>query len=170
MDPSVESALISGVATLVAVGGTVAVAIVGFRSSRQANQVTIDAAHDDVRRTLDVTRREQVSDRYLRAVEQLGSDVLEVRIGAIYALERVTADSARDQPIVMAVLSAFIRERSRAMANPRAQHFACAGGRIPPPRRSGGPDGHRAQERGGRPGEIDLTAAVPPAPSCSKRI
>ena len=135
MNPLVESAFISAAATLVGVGGTAAVAIVGFRSSRLANQAsidaaratndktvdaalktneaTIDAAHADVRRTLDVTDREQVGDRYLRAVEQLGSDMLEVRIGAIYALERVTVDSARDHPIVMEVLAAFIRERSR---------------------------------------------------------
>jgi Pentapeptide repeats (8 copies) len=124
MEPLVESALISAAATLVGVGGTVAVAIVGFRSSRQTNkesidaalktnQATIDAAHADVRRTLDVTRREQVGDRYLRAIEQLGSKKLEVRIGAIYALERVTVDSARDHPTVMEVLATFIQEQSR---------------------------------------------------------
>jgi hypothetical protein len=122
----------------------VAVAVVGFRSSRLANQATIDAAHADVRHTLDVTRREQVGDRYIRAVEQFGSDILEVRIGAIYALERVTVDSPKDLPTVMEVLAAFIRERSRAMANPRAQHFSCAGPPVPTPRRSGGPDSHRA--------------------------
>jgi hypothetical protein len=86
---------------------------VGFRRARLANQATIDAAHADVRRTLDVTRTEQVGDRYLRAVEQLGSDIREVRIGAIYALERVTVDSAKDQPTVVEVLAAFVRERSR---------------------------------------------------------
>lgn len=124
MDSVVESAIISAAATIFSVGATAAVAIVGFRISRSAtdktvaaardtNQATIDAAHADVRRTLDVTHREQVGDRYLRAVEQLGSGMLEVRIGAIYALERVTVDSATDHPIVMEVLAAFIRERSR---------------------------------------------------------
>jgi uncharacterized protein YjbI with pentapeptide repeats len=36
-----------------------------------------------------------------------------VRIGGIYALERVARDSARDHPTVIEVLTAFIREHSR---------------------------------------------------------
>ncbi len=47
------------------------------------------------RRTLDVTEQGQVTDRYAKAIEQLGSDKLDVRIGGIYALERVARDSAR---------------------------------------------------------------------------
>jgi len=35
-----------------------------------------------------------------------------VRIGGIYALERVARDSPRDHPTVMEVLAAFIREHS----------------------------------------------------------
>jgi hypothetical protein len=54
----------------------------------------------------------QATERYIRAVEQLGSDKLDVRIGGIYALERVARDSARDHPTVMDVLCAFIREHS----------------------------------------------------------
>ena len=131
MNPVVESALISAAATLVSVGGTVAVAMMGFQNSRLANQATItateqttaaareanqaaiDAAHADVRIALDATRDGQVADRYSRAIEQLGSNVLNVRIGAIYALERVAVDSVRDYPTVMEVLAAFIREQSR---------------------------------------------------------
>jgi hypothetical protein len=33
-----------------------------------------------------------VTDRYTKAIEQLGSDRLDVRIGGIYALERVARD------------------------------------------------------------------------------
>ena len=110
MDPTVESALISAAATLVGVGGTVAVAIVGFRNSRSTNQATIEAAkatnaetvrtaletnektiqaaHADVRHTLDTTRDGQIADRYTKAVEQLGSTTVDVTIGGIYALER----------------------------------------------------------------------------------
>jgi hypothetical protein len=65
------------------------------------------------RRTLDLTEQGQVTDRYTKAIEQLGSDKLDVRIGGIYALERVGRDSAKDQPTVMEVLTAFIREHSR---------------------------------------------------------
>jgi hypothetical protein len=59
-----------------------------------------------------LSRVGQVTDRYTKAIEQLGSDKLDVRIGGIYALERVARDSARDHPTVMEVLSAFVREHS----------------------------------------------------------
>ena len=60
-----------------------------------------------------LSRQGQVTDRYTRAIEQLGSDKLDVRIGGIYALERVAGDSVRDHPTVMEVLAAFVREHSR---------------------------------------------------------
>jgi hypothetical protein len=65
-----------------------------------------------------LSREGQVTDRYTRAIEQLGSDKLEVRIGGIYALERIARDSARDHPAVMEVLSALIREHSREQLPP----------------------------------------------------
>ena len=64
-------------------------------------------------RNFSLSREGQVTDRYTKAIEQLGSDKLDVRIGGIYALERVSRDSARDHPTVMDVLCAFIREHSR---------------------------------------------------------
>ena len=64
------------------------------------------------RRTYELTEQGQVTDRYAKAIELLGSDKLDVRIGGVYALERVARDSARDHPTVMEVLSAFIREHS----------------------------------------------------------
>ena len=64
-------------------------------------------------RNFTLSREGQVTDRYTKAIEQLGSDKLDVRIGGIYALERVARDSARDHSTVMEVLAAFIREHSR---------------------------------------------------------
>ena len=64
------------------------------------------------RRSLELTEQGQVTERYTKAIEQLGSDKLDVRIGGIYALERVARDSANDQPTVTEVLAAFIREHS----------------------------------------------------------
>ena len=51
--------------------------------------------------------------RYAKAIEQLASGQLDVRIGGIYALERIARDSPRDHPTIMEVLAAFIREHSR---------------------------------------------------------
>jgi uncharacterized protein YjbI with pentapeptide repeats len=60
-----------------------------------------------------LSREGHVTDRYTKAIEQLGSKELDVRIGGIYALERIARDSAKDHPTVMEVLTAFIREHSR---------------------------------------------------------
>ena len=46
------------------------------------------------RRTHELAERGQVTDRFTKAIEQLGSDKLDVRIGGIYALERIARDSA----------------------------------------------------------------------------
>jgi hypothetical protein len=91
------------------------------------------------RRTFELTEQGQVTDRYTKAIEQLGSDKLDVRIGGIYALERVARDSPRDHPTVMEVLTAFIREHSREQ--------------WPRP----GPDGAEPPERSTRP---DVQAAL----------
>ena len=63
-------------------------------------------------RNFTLSREGQVTDRYTKAITQLGSKKLDARIGGIYALERVARDSARDHPTVMEVLTAFIREHS----------------------------------------------------------
>jgi hypothetical protein len=63
-------------------------------------------------RRLKLTDQGQVTRRHTEAIEQLGSDKLDVRIGGIYALECVARDSARHHPAVMEVLTAFIREHS----------------------------------------------------------
>jgi hypothetical protein len=65
-----------------------------------------------------LSREGQVTDRYTRAIEQLGSGKPDVRIGGIYALERVARDSAKDHATVMEVLSAFIREQARREPRP----------------------------------------------------
>jgi hypothetical protein len=59
-----------------------------------------------------LSRQGQVTDRYTKAIGQLGEATIDVRIGAIYALQRIARDSARDHPTVMEVLAAFIREHS----------------------------------------------------------
>ena len=85
-----------------------------------------------------LSRNGQVTDRYAKAIEQLGSEKLDVRIGGICALERIARDSPADHPAVMEMLAAFIRERSH--------------GQWPPP-----DPGGRARERSLRP---DVQAAL----------
>ncbi|MEU7527067.1 pentapeptide repeat-containing protein [Saccharothrix sp. NPDC042600] len=62
-------------------------------------------------RTLESAREGQLTDRYSKAVEQLASPAVEVRLGGIYALERLASDSPRDRPTVRDVLAAYLRNR-----------------------------------------------------------
>lgn len=59
----------------------------------------------------------QITDRFTKAIEQLGSEKLAVRLGGIYALERIARDSERDHWPILEVLTAFIREGSPRRAN-----------------------------------------------------
>ena len=114
MNPTVESAWIAAAATLVGVGGAVTVAIAAARYTRRTNQATLDAAHADAQLTLDAAREAQFADRYSRALDQVGSSNLDVRIGGIFALEGIALDSPRHHPTVMEVLTAFVRGHSPA--------------------------------------------------------
>jgi hypothetical protein len=64
--------------------------------------------------TLELTREGHLTERYSKAIDQLGSDNLDVRLGGIYALERLAIDSEVYQPTVVEVLSAFAREHGDA--------------------------------------------------------
>jgi uncharacterized protein YjbI with pentapeptide repeats len=59
----------------------------------------------------DLQRR--ITENFSKAVEQLGSDKLAVRLGGIYTLERISLESWKDYWPIMETLSAFVRERSR---------------------------------------------------------
>jgi hypothetical protein len=70
--------------------------------------------------TLQVNREGQITDRFTRAIDQLGAtddkgQKLEVRLGGIYALERIDKESPERayHPTVMEVLTAYVRENSR---------------------------------------------------------
>ncbi|MEE4543339.1 pentapeptide repeat-containing protein [Streptomyces sp. V4-01] len=58
---------------------------------------------------LDATREGQVTDRFSRAVEQLGGERPDVRIGGIHALWRVADHSVRDHEAVVSIMAAYLR-------------------------------------------------------------
>ncbi|MDX6635655.1 MAG: hypothetical protein QOF06_1858 [Solirubrobacterales bacterium] len=77
-------------------------------------------------RTFSLNRRGQITDRFIRGIEQLGNESLDMRVGAIYVLDSVAHESRREHGPVMETLAAFIRQRSL----PRGQ--ANDPGRFPP--------------------------------------
>ncbi|MFJ6083012.1 pentapeptide repeat-containing protein [Streptomyces sp. NPDC092369] len=58
---------------------------------------------------LRATQEGYVTDRFSRAVDQLGSDKLDVRVGGLHALWRVAEQSARDREAVISIQAAYLR-------------------------------------------------------------
>jgi hypothetical protein len=82
-------------------------------------------------RELEATRDQQVTERFTRAIDQLGASDdggeprIEIRLGGIYALERIAGDSlamenypGRDYATVMEVLTAYVRENTLRAPGP----------------------------------------------------
>ena len=60
-------------------------------------------------RTLEANTRQQTNDRFVKAIDQLGSDRPDIQLGGIYGLEQLARDSPPDHPAVFDVLTAFVR-------------------------------------------------------------
>jgi hypothetical protein len=75
---------------------------------------SINATTNATNRQLQIAGQGQVTDRYNAAITNLGSSSVDVRLGGIYALQRIMQDSRRDQPTVVAVLCAFVRDHANA--------------------------------------------------------
>ncbi len=58
-----------------------------------------------------------ITERFSKAVEQIGSGKEEVVIGGIYSLERIAKDSPKDQWTIMEVLTSYIRKNSPIPSN-----------------------------------------------------
>jgi uncharacterized protein YjbI with pentapeptide repeats len=63
-------------------------------------------------RNLISSEEKQITERFSKAVEQLGSDKSPTVIGAVYSLERISKDSEKDYQKVMEILIAFIKNNN----------------------------------------------------------
>lgn len=67
---------------------------------------------------LEVSRQGQITERFTRAVDQLGAidqfgnPAIEIRLGGIYALERIANESKKDYLPIMEILTAYARKNS----------------------------------------------------------
>jgi hypothetical protein len=65
------------------------------------------------------------TDRFTKAIEQLGAvhddgrPKIEVRLGAIYALERLARDSEKDHQTIVEILCAYVRENAKMTGMPQ---------------------------------------------------
>jgi hypothetical protein len=86
-----------------------------LQQARESQARTQESAQN----TLRLTEQGQITDRFTKAIEQLGSDNLVIRLGGIYALERIAGDSlamesspGRDYSTVVEVLTAYVRDNA----------------------------------------------------------
>ena len=69
-------------------------------------------------RTLQVNREGQITDRFTRAIDHLGkvddkgNKLFEIRVGGIYALERISRESEEDYWPIMEILTAYVRQNA----------------------------------------------------------
>ena len=101
------SELVRNYGLIVAAG--VGVGLAWWRS-RASNRQAIAAL-----RQAEVAQRNHVVEMFNRAIDQLGSEKLEVRLGAIYTLARISRDPQyADYRIpILQTVSAYVREHSR---------------------------------------------------------
>src|SRR5580704_13626734 len=93
------------------------------------------------------------SERFMRAVDQLGHPALDVRLGGIYSLERLAQESPEDHGPIIEILAAFVREHAPWPAGPTARSGDGHGHSRGPAR------GGNGIERRSRPA-TDVQAAV----------
>jgi len=103
------------VAIIVAAIGALATFTVGFLNFRTQRRAQKWQESQGIRQ-LELTLSAQMTDRFTKAIDQLGSDNKAVRIGGVFALERIAGDSLKDESgkytlqSIAYTLAAFVRE------------------------------------------------------------
>ena len=85
----------------------------GQRLTQESLEDTREVTHENLR----VTREGQITERFTRAIDQLGKvedgqKLFEIRLGGIYALERIARESEEDHWPIMEVLTAYVRQNA----------------------------------------------------------
>ena len=97
---------------------------VAWRRANAADR-TADAAQrtaEASQQTVRVAQDGQITERFTKAVEQLGNrESMAIRLGGIYALERIAKDSEKDHWQVMEVLTAHLRANNWWKGQPYQQ-------------------------------------------------
>jgi uncharacterized protein YjbI with pentapeptide repeats len=75
-------------------------------------EASLKQTQDATQENLKLSREGQITERFSKAISQLGDEKLEIRLGGIYSLAHIARDSERDYLPIMQILSAFIRVHS----------------------------------------------------------
>jgi uncharacterized protein YjbI with pentapeptide repeats len=100
----IQNSFYNGIFTTIlqSVGGAIlfATAYIGYRNFKIAED------------NLKISQDKHLTDRFSKAIEHLGSDKTDVRLGGIYTLEQIAVNSQKYHWTIVEILSAFIREKS----------------------------------------------------------
>jgi pentapeptide repeat protein len=87
--------------------------IFSWRNLRLTQETTLHNLKNS-QETLRLAQESRIAERFSKAIEQIGSDKLEVRMGSIYSLEQIAKGSEADHWPIMEILTAYVRERAPA--------------------------------------------------------
>jgi uncharacterized protein YjbI with pentapeptide repeats len=88
------------------------------RDELKLAQDTLEANIKNAQKSLEIAQEGQITERFTRAVDQLGAvdkdgnPAIEIRLGGIYALERIANESEKDYWPIMEILTAYVRKNS----------------------------------------------------------
>jgi uncharacterized protein YjbI with pentapeptide repeats len=72
-------------------------------------------------RNFKVAEDKQVTERFSKSIEHLGSEKIDIRLGGIYALEQIAIDSSKYHWTIVEILSAFVREKSKETSSKKLE-------------------------------------------------
>jgi len=80
----------------------------------KVTQENLEATQKAAQENLKVAQEGQITERFTRAIDQLGNPAIEIRLGGIYALERIANESEKDYWPIIEILTAYVRNNSSA--------------------------------------------------------
>src|SRR5215210_294551 len=93
-------------------------ALGGLYFTRTSTKDQLEQARKSQEQTQRLTEQGQITDRFTRAIDQLGKvddkgdKLFEVRLGGIYALERIARESEEDYWPILEILTAYVRQNA----------------------------------------------------------
>jgi len=79
------------------------------REAQEENQQNTQEQLRNAQEELQLTRQGQITERFTTAIDHLGHDRTEIRLGGVYALERIAKESEEDHWPIMEILTYYVR-------------------------------------------------------------
>jgi len=79
--------------------------------TRKETLVTVNQVYA-TEKEVSIAQEWQITEGFNRAIDQLGNEQMETRLGGIYALERISTESEKDYWPILEILTAYVRKNS----------------------------------------------------------